>query len=173
MPGTLNATRTADFFILPYRRAFAYGELLVKDIPAETFAHMPCAGLNHPAFNFGHLSLYPNRLFRVLGKPEFILDKAGFPELFQAGVSCVEQDGRYPSKDVIVDYWRERYTTVADVMAQMPNESFDGENPLEGRLRELFPTVGAAVNFLLNDHLMVHLGQVSAWRRIMGLGSVM
>jgi hypothetical protein len=43
--------------------------------------------------------------------------------------------------------------------------------PDESR-RERFPTVGAATNFLLNDHLMFHAGQVSAWRRAVGLGSV-
>jgi hypothetical protein len=34
------------------------------------------------------------------------------------------------------------------------------------------PTVGAAVNFMLGGHLQMHLGQVSAWRRAMGLGSI-
>jgi hypothetical protein len=164
---------TAEIIVAPFRRAFGYGELLVKDIPDDQFAHMPTPNLNHPAFNYGHLSLYPNRLFKVIGRPELIVEKPGFTELFQAGSACVEQDGRYPAKDEIVDYWRERYTTAADEISSLPDEAFQQENPLEGRMREIFPTVGVAVNFLLNNHLMVHLGQVSAWRRVIGLGSVM
>jgi hypothetical protein len=35
------------------------------------------------------------------------------------------------------------------------------------------PTIGAVANFLLSAHHMMHLGQVSAWRRAVGLGSVL
>jgi hypothetical protein len=42
---------------------------------------------------------------------------------------------------------------------------------MEGRMKELFPTVGAAVNFLVVGHTQSHLGQISVWRRLMGLGS--
>jgi hypothetical protein len=35
----------------------------------------------------------------------------------------------------------------------------------------MFPTIGGAVNFLLVGHVQMHLGQVSTWRRVMGLGS--
>jgi hypothetical protein len=36
-------------------------------------------------------------------------------------------------------------------------------------MRDLFPTIGAAINFYLIGHVQVHLGQISAWRRGMGL----
>jgi hypothetical protein len=35
----------------------------------------------------------------------------------------------------------------------------------------MFPTVGGAVNFLCGGHNMMHLGQISTWRRAAGLGS--
>jgi hypothetical protein len=165
--------RTADYIVVPLRRAIGFGELLVKDIPASQFAHMPHPTMNHPAFCIGHLSLYPNRIFTVIGQPELIVEKRGFTELFQAGVKCIEQDGRYPAKDEIVAYYLERYHAAAAVVANLPDEVFQRENPLEGRLKEIFPLVGIAVNFLLNNHHMMHLGQVSAWRRAVGLGSVM
>jgi hypothetical protein len=44
---------------------------------------------------------------------------------------------------------------------------------MEGRIKEIFPFVGLAINFMLNNHNMMHVGQVSAWRRAMGLPSVM
>ena len=43
------------------------------------------------------------------------------------------------------------------------------ENPNEGRMRELFPTIGAATGFYVGGHVMIHMGQISAWRRAMGL----
>ena len=36
--------------------------------------------------------------------------------------------------------------------------------------KEALPTVGDGVAFLLTGHLGVHLGQLSTWRRMIGLG---
>jgi len=171
--GVATAPRTADYFLPCLRRAIGYAELLVKDIPADKFAHMPHPKMNHPAFCIGHLSLYPNRLLPMIGYPNLVVDKPAFPPLFQAGVECVEQDGRYPHKDEIVGYYLERYSAIANVLPDVPDEVFQRANPIEGRLKDLFPFVGTVVNFMLNSHNMSHLGQLSAWRRAMGLGSVM
>ena len=173
MPATAAPARTVDYIVPCIRRAIGFAEKLVNDIPAQQFAHMPHPTMNHPAFCIGHLSLYPNRVFNIIGQPKLIKEKPGYPELFQAGVACVEQDGRYPHKDEIVSYFMERYNAVATALASVPDEVLQRENPMEGRMREIFPLVGIAVNFLTNNHLMMHLGQVSAWRRAVGLGSVM
>lgn len=163
----------AEYLLVPFRRTLVYADLLVKDIPPDKFAYMPLPNLNHPAFNMGHLSLYPNRIFVMIGQPELVVEQPGYSDRFRAGVACVADDGRYPHKDEILEYFLERYTTLGDVLAQTPDEVFSRENPLEGRMREIFPKVGIGVNFMLNNHLMSHLGQISAWRRVIGLGSVM
>jgi hypothetical protein len=163
----------AEYLLVPFRRTLVYADLLVNDIPADKFAYMPVPTLNHPAFNMGHLSLYPNRIFVMIGQPELVVEKPGYSDLFRAGVACVADKGQYPRKDDILEYFRERYAVLNDVIAQTPDEVFARENPLEGRMREIFPKVGIGVNFMLNNHLMSHLGQISAWRRVIGLGSVM
>jgi len=167
------ALRMADIMLHGLKRSLGYGELLLKDIPADKFAHMPHPTMNHPAFIIGHLSLYPNRLFTMLDRKDLVKDKPGYPELFQAGVQCVEQVGRYPKKDEIVSFYVERYTAISNFLPSLDDEVFSRENPMEGRMREVFPQIGLACNFLLNNHHMMHLGQVSAWRRCIGLGSVM
>lgn len=164
---------TATYIVACLRRTLGFADLLVKDIPADKFGHKPHPTMNHPAFIMGHLSLYPNRIFRMIGQPQHIIDeKPGWVELFQAGSPCVEQDGRYPAKDEIVAHYATGYNAAAAVVAQLPDEVFQRENPMEGRLKEVFPLVGMAANFLLNNHNMMHLGQISAWRRAMGLPSV-
>ena len=60
-----------------------------------------------------------------------------------------------------------------DAVRATSTETFAADNPMEGRMKEMFPTVGVAVNFLVNNHVMMHLGQISTWRRLMGLGSAM
>lgn len=167
------STRTVEYIVPCMRRAIGYAEKLVKDIPAEQFSHMPHPTMNHPAFCMGHLSLYPNRAFLIISQPKLVKEKPGYPELFQAGAACVEQDGRYPHKDEIVGYFMERYNAAVNALAELPDEVLQRENPLEGRMREIFPLVGIAINFLMNNHCMMHLGQISAWRRAVGLGSVM
>jgi len=163
----------AGYILDGLRRTLGYADLLVKDIPADRFAFMPHPTMNHPAFCIGHLSLYPNRVFQILDRPELIVEKAGYPELFQAGVACRCEEGLYPHKDEIVARYRERYAKVMEVLPSVPDEAFARQNPLEGRMRELFPFVGSAVNFLLNNHNMMHLGQVSSWRRTVGLPAAM
>ena len=34
-----------------------------------------------------------------------------------------------------------------------------------------FPTKGAALGFYVGGHFMMHMGQLSAWRRAMGMGA--
>jgi hypothetical protein len=40
-------------------------------------------------------------------------------------------------------------------------------------MKEMFPHKGGLITFLCIGHMQMHLGQISAWRRIMGLGSAM
>lgn len=149
------------------------GEKLVADIPAEKFAHMPHPTMNHAAFCLGHLSIYPNKVLEWIGREGLVVEKDGFAALFEAGVECVEQDGRYPSKDEIVSYYLDRYRTVLEALDGVSDDILVGENPAEGRFKEMCPTIGSAVSFLLSGHHMMHLGQISAWRRAVGLGSIM
>jgi hypothetical protein len=142
--------------------------MLVKDIPPAQFAHMPHPQMNHPAFCIGHLSLYGDRLLRLIGREELVRERPRYLELFKYGTPCVEQDGRYPPKDEIVAYYLERYDAA---MTALPGfEPGLLSRPADESARARFPTVGSQINFLLNNHQMVHLGQVSAWRRAVGLG---
>ena len=95
------------------------------------------------------------------------------PETVGSGSECLSDASKYPTKDEILPYFTERYETVAAVIEGMSAEDLAAENPMEGRFRESFPTVGSAVAFMMNNHIMMHAGQVSAWRRSIGLGSVM
>jgi hypothetical protein len=85
----------------------------------------------------------------------------------------MEQDGRYPGKDAVLQRYVERYTALADALESVPDEVLQQANPMGGRMTEMLPTIGAAAMFLCGSHLQMHLGQVSAWRRAIGLGSVM
>ena len=63
------------------------------------------------------------------------------------------------------------YKAVAEVFRNTSDDVFQQKNPLTGRLGELFPTIGSMHNFYVGGHMMIHMGQMSAWRRMEGLGA--
>jgi hypothetical protein len=147
-----------------------YADALTKTIPADRFAEFPGKDVVCPAFYMGHLAIYPARALDLLGRSDLaIANPAGWDERFKAGVEA--KPGDYPSKDAIMAHFMAGYRAVAKALETAPDEAFDRENPAEGRFKEMFPTVGGAVTFLCIGHMQMHLGQVSTWRRVMGLGS--
>ncbi len=164
--------------------ALFYADALLKTIPADQFSIMPVTtapvggasvqgrDINSPAFNVGHLAIYPDlRVLPLIGREDLVRPLPFSADLFKAGAPCVGTPGAYPSKEVLVETFMTRYRAAIDAVAQASGEQLAKENPMEGRMKEMFPTIGAAVNFLLVGHTQSHLGQISVWRRVMGLGS--
>lgn len=154
-----------------------YGERLMTGVTPEMFARFARPGgvvvkSNHPAFVFGHLSLYPARVMQNLqvaaGATAY---PANYEGLFKAGVECQDDANGtvYPSMKTLMTFFSEGYKIAIAAVESASEEVFALPNPVEGRSREMFPTVGAAVTFYLIGHVQMHLGQISAWRRAMGL----
>ncbi len=155
------------------RLTLHYGKEILKSIPAERFCEIPLKDMNHPAFCVGHLAIYANKVLEIVGRPELKVPLPFGDEHFKNGAPCVAQDGRYPSKDVIVAAFGDAWTVVLNTLPQVSDATMRQINPMEGSMRERFPTVGSVANFLAGPHNMMHLGQVSTWRRAAGLGSAM
>ncbi len=152
-----------------------YADLLLGGITPEMFARKPeGVETNSPAFCYGHLAIYPESLLQVIGREDLAIDASDFEEMFGFGKACLDDPdtSRYPAMDTIVSRFRERYAVAIEAVAEVPDEVMVRENPREA-MRDRLPTIGAAAAFLLGGHAMMHLGQVSAWRRVMGLGPVL
>ncbi|MGB9626985.1 MAG: DinB family protein [Phycisphaerae bacterium] len=154
-----------------------YAQRLMTGVTPEMFARLARPGgvevkSNHPAFVFGHLSLYPARIMQNLNLP---LGATAYPPdyegLFKAGAECRDDPNGtiYPPMKTLVTFFTESYRLAIAAVESATEDLFAMPNPAEGRLRELFPTIGAAINFYLIGHVQNHLGQLSAWRRAMGL----
>lgn len=161
-----------------------YAKILLAGIEPAQFGRKPRfegpAGMkvvdtNHPAFVFGHLSLYPARLFTLLeADSKGVEAPAAWMELFKAGAVCRDDaDGTiYPAMEAITARFFSAHEATIEHVRSVPDEVLARANPNE-QARDRFPTVGVLVNFYLNGHVMMHLGQVSAWRRCVGLPSAM
>ena len=159
------------------RLGLSYAERLLKDVTPQQFSRYARIGetvieSNHPAFLFGHLSLYAPRVVeQVGGDPAQIMPPAGYQQLFSKDAKCVDDgDGSiYPPMDELTSALFDGYRAAAEALEQAADEVFGGENPNEP-MRSVFPTNGAMIGFYVGGHFMLHMGQMSAWRRAMGLG---
>lgn len=155
--------------------SLAYGERLLRDVPAARFARFAAPGgvaveSNHPAFIYGHLSLYAPKILLQVGHPAPPVP-GQFEVSFSKDASCRDDpDGDlYPAMDEVLDVFREGYRMVIGGLRSTPDEALAGPNPAEGRMREMFPTIGSVQAFYCGGHMMMHLGQMSAWRRMEGM----
>ncbi|MBL8877631.1 MAG: DinB family protein [Phycisphaerales bacterium] len=154
-----------------------YSDRLVAGIDAGMFARLARPGgaeikSNHPAFVFGHLALYPSRVTQLLGLPAGATAvPAGWDELFKNGAECRDDPHAsiYPPKDEIMRVFSDSYKAALGAVTEADDAALAATNPSPGRLGEIFPTVGSVFGFYLSGHAQSHFGQVSAWRRMMGL----
>jgi hypothetical protein len=154
-----------------------YAERLLEGVEPEQFARLARPGgqvvqSNHPAFILGHLALYPPRIMRMLGQPA---GETAVPDdyeaLFKAGNECRDDPAGsiYPKADELTRRFFAGYRAAINAISTADDTALTQPNPTEGRARELFPTIGAAIGFYIGGHVQNHLGQFSAWRRAMGL----
>ena len=155
-----------------------YAEKLAEGIPAAEFGRLAridghAVESNHPAFVYGHLSIYSPRIIADLGgdASSLAVDDA-WNELFSPKASCVDDpEGKiYPDKDILVKRLLESYQAAMTVLKSTSDEKFHAPNPNEAS-RSRFETIGGMHAFYCGGHMMIHMGQISAWRRMMGLGS--
>lgn len=155
-----------------------YANRLLTEVTADQFARFAQPGgkmvnSNHPAFIFGHLSLYAPRIVEQLGLDvEAITPSVMFGAVFSKDAQCEDDpDGAiYPAMDEITTTFFTGYEAAREGLRSATDETLNQTNPIGGRMTELFPTIGSMHCFYVGGHMMIHMGQFSAWRRMQGLG---
>lgn len=157
--------------------ARGYAERLLKDVTPQLFARFPVVEgttitINHPAFVFGHLSLYPVQLAEMSGISSKGMEiPSSYMDLFKMGVACLDDPSNaiYPSMEELTNAFFSRTDALISSLDSISQDAL--EQPLENPVRrEKFGTVGSFLTYILLAHPQSHLGQISGWRRCMGLG---
>ena len=156
-----------------------YSRRLLVGVTPDQFARFVRPGgqlveSNHAAFVYGHLSLYSSRIIEQLdADASQLIPTARFQTAFSKDAKCVDDPTGeiYPSMDDITNAYFKGYEACLEVLRAAPDSAFQKPNPSVGRMTELFPTLGSMQAFYVGGHIMMHLGQVSAWRRMLGLGA--
>jgi len=159
------------------RLGLGYADRLLTGVTAQHFARFATIGettveSNHPCFILGHLSLYAPRIVTELGGDAIAIQPSErFVQAFNKDAKCVDDPDRqhYPAMDEVLAAFRNGHEKAIETLEASEDDVFKQSNPNES-MRGKFPTLGAMHGFYVGGHLMMHMGQLSAWRRMMGLG---
>ena len=141
-------------------------EQLVEGVPEARWAEQPGGIRNHPAWTIGHLCCGYHMTLSLLGR------ESGVPEAWletmDIGTIPVADRGAYPTKDELLEAYRDGHAKLAAAAKAMTQEESERELPME-EFRSFFPTIGHVVVYILLSHDQNHLGQLVAWKRAAGL----
>jgi hypothetical protein len=143
-----------------------YCRMLAGDIADERMTEQPLPGVNHPAWILGHLALSADSACGMLGAAKEL--PAEWTTLFGRGSKPSTSRDDYLSRDELLRTVENGFERLRQQAASATPEQLAqlSTNPFT---KESLPTVQDAVAFLLTGHLGSHLGQLSMWRRMIGL----
>lgn len=155
-----------------WKKNLEYGPKLVADLSDEQLTAQPIADLsspaNHPAWIFSHLNVYlPIIEALIQGK------KFDDPKEHRFGMLSRPESDRslYSSKQELLTEFISGHERVVELL-QKSDDSVLGHAVSLERWQPMMPFSGIALPYLMLNHENCHLGQLSAWRRVLGLPSV-
>jgi len=164
-----------DLILKSYSFQLLYAGKLVDDVNEDQMAVSPAGGLeNHPAFTLGHLVSAAALTSKYLGGP-FELDPE-WERLFRrkgpGDPILPEPDtALYPKKEELVAELTRQHALVEGLILGLEESRFGEE--AKWRFDIYMPTLGDLLHFMCISHECMHLGQLAAWRRAMGMPSAL
>ena len=149
-----------------YAFLLGYVEKLVAEIADEDMTRQPTPGVNHPAWQLGHLSVVADSGCGLAGRPRVL--RLSWHKQFGPGSTPDADRSLYPSKEELLTAYRAGHARLAEAVADATPETIDRPHPLEF-LKPGLATVGDLLAHLLTTHEAMHVGHLSSWRRQMGL----
>jgi uncharacterized damage-inducible protein DinB len=146
-----------------------YANKLVADLADEQMCAQPAPGMNHAAWVLGHLAFVFDSMTAVFDQKPTMTQE--WKTLFNLSSKPLPDRAAYPSKEELLAAYEANYQRIVELVRSTNDEMLAREFP-NPRLRPLLPTVGVAMVHILTSHQGVHLGQLSAWRRALGLPGV-
>lgn len=138
----------------------------VAGVAASDMVAQPNGIMNHPAWVIGHLTHTCQMLAGVLGLPSWLAhDWAG---LYGTGSVPASDAALYENKEDALAILRDAQMRLTEAIEGVNDSRLDEPFPDES-YRDLFPTIRHALTQVLVGHTANHIGQVSVWRRAMGL----
>ena len=139
----------------------------VADVSPDDMVALPNGIANHPAWIVGHLAFACQLLGgAVAGLPELL--PAHWAARYGTGSVPVADVNAYESKADALAILADAQSRITQAVERLDEARLDEPFP-EPSYLEVFPTVRHSLNQVLVGHTAFHVGQVSVWRRAMGL----
>jgi hypothetical protein len=138
----------------------------VADVNEADMVAQPNGIMNHPAWVIGHLTHACQMLGGVVGIPNWLPDD--WASRFGTGSVPVADLSRYETKANALLILQDAQSRIIQRVEQLDEALLDQPFPDPSYL-EVFPTIRHALTQVLVGHTANHVGQVSLWRRAMGL----
>lgn len=142
---------------------------LVSDLSDEQMVSQPDGVPNHPAWTIGHLVYSCQAMGGELGIPAWLPNV--WETLFTTGSTPVADAVVYPNKETLLKAIEDGRDRLAKAMTSIGAAGLAEPLP-DARYRDRFPTIAHAAIHILSGHTALHLGQLTVWRRALGLGNV-
>ncbi len=154
-----------------WKKNLDYGPKLVADLTEEQMVLQPnadAAPANHAAWVFSHLNVYLPVIEALIQGKEF-----DDPKQHKFGMLSKPESDRsiYASKQQLVDEFVAGHQRVISLLDGADDSVLEQEVMLP-RWKEVMSKAGYALPYLMLNHENIHLGQLSAWRRVQGMPSV-
>lgn len=143
---------------------------MVADVAEERMAEQFGTMVNHAAWLLGHMTIGLNFAAELCGSD--YRAPADWQPLFEPGSVPTADRARYPDKATLLAEIDRAGAAVENRLPALDADALCKPFPVES-YRSFWPTVGDGVVFLATTHFAYHLGQLSAWRRGLGLGKAM
>jgi hypothetical protein len=140
---------------------------LVIDVPEEMMTRQPHSAVNHPAWVIGHLIYSFQLIGGEMGLSSWLAPN--WEQRFGTGSTPADALEAYPSKLELLELLSDAKQRVVRRVVELGIDGLSVPLP-DVRHRHVFPTLGHAVLHVLTSHAAVHVGQISVWRRVAGLG---
>ena len=137
----------------------------VGDVADSDMSTQPPGVANHPSWIIGHLTFVCQMLGGVVGVSPWLPED--WSHRFGPGSEAIG-GGKYLPKQEALAYLRTAGICLDAAVRALNNSQLDAQFPVE-QYREVFPTVRHALTQILVGHTAFHVGQLSVWRKAMGL----
>jgi hypothetical protein len=158
--------------VYSFKKNRDYGANLVADLSTQQMVMQPQlelpAPVNHPAWILSHLNVYLPVLGHLISGEQF-----PDPKGHRHGMNSKpeSESSMYDLKEEMVTKFVAGHDRVIQLLESADDSIFARPVTL-ARWQSLMPNLGIALPYLMLYHENSHLGQLSAWRRVMGLPSV-
>lgn len=140
----------------------------VADVSDRDMTAQPDGIANHPSWIIGHLTFVCQMLGGVVGLPKWLPDE--WIHRFGPGSEATASTKYLPKREALA-YLHTAGIRLTAAVNNLDDSQLDAPFPHEAYI-EVFPTVRHALTQVLVGHTAFHVGQLSVWRKAMGMPSI-